>query len=190
MLETLATITLVVASAIASTTADSQMATRVAPSAELRESSWQQLQAVFGPAANTGFGSATFQRRGVGADGLEAAALGVYQEFLGPNWDRFGESAWKEGWRRLHLGAPSATEGVVALLARLSSESPDSSTTMIIEAHSQPDSARSALAGTFDAASIRQLAVYAIGDGAAMSGCLIAATDATGDAVFVAFLMD
>jgi hypothetical protein len=62
---------------------------------------------------------------------------------------------------------------------------------MILDTVQDADQARAALAATFDDATVTELSVYNIGDGAAMSGLLIAARRAeTSEALFLVFLMD
>jgi hypothetical protein len=62
---------------------------------------------------------------------------------------------------------------------------------MILDTVQDAEQARAALAAAFDDAAVTELSVYNIGDGAAMSGLLIAARRAaTGDATFLVFLMD
>jgi glycine cleavage system aminomethyltransferase T len=62
---------------------------------------------------------------------------------------------------------------------------------MILDAVQDADKARAALSAAFDDATVTELSVYNIGDGAAMSGLLIAARrGATGESTFLVFLMD
>jgi glycine cleavage system aminomethyltransferase T len=62
---------------------------------------------------------------------------------------------------------------------------------MILDAVQDAEKARAALAAAFDDAAVKELSVYTIGDGAAMSGLLIAARRAaTGESTFLVFLLD
>jgi len=61
---------------------------------------------------------------------------------------------------------------------------------MILDNIDEPAAARAALAAVFDDPAMREVVVFNLGDGAAMSGVLVAGRRTTGEAVFLLFLMD
>jgi hypothetical protein len=147
------------------------------------------LQAAYGAPSQTAFGSAVFFEKAV--DDLEQTALAKYRYFVGDLWERYGEAAWLGSWKKVYARPPKAEADIVAELSSLADANARSSASMILDAVQDADQARAALATAFNDAAVTDLAVYNIGDGAAMSGLLIAARRAaTGDAAFLVFLMD
>jgi hypothetical protein len=62
---------------------------------------------------------------------------------------------------------------------------------MILDNVDDPEKARTALSAAFDDPAVTELAVYNTGDGAAMSGALVAARRGdAGATTFLVFLMD
>ena len=53
-----------------------------------------------------------------------------------------------------------------------------------------PDASKGALVEAFDDPAVENLLVFNVGDGRAMSGILVAARRANGEATFLVFLMD
>jgi NAD(P)-dependent dehydrogenase (short-subunit alcohol dehydrogenase family) len=121
---------------------------------------------------------------------LEAVARAQYRHFLGPLWERFGEAAWLGSWAEAHRRADGSPRDIEAELRALTDPAVRSSADMLLDATSDADRARRALAGVFDAPDVAQLACYALGDGEAYNGILVAARAGGGDAVFLVFLMD
>ena len=52
------------------------------------------LEAIFGPHSDRGFGSAVFYEKLEDSEDLEHLALRVYRHFVGGLWARWGEAAW------------------------------------------------------------------------------------------------
>jgi hypothetical protein len=151
----------------------------------------QQLERAYGPPSQQGFGSAVFHQTLARDDALDAAALAAYRQFLGPLWDRFGESVWMAQWREVYRRPAVAKHDVVAELGRIDDVDARNSVPMVLEVVEDAPAARAALAVAFDDPDVTELRVFNLGDGEAMSGLLVAGRRAaTGDAVMLVFLMD
>ena len=61
---------------------------------------------------------------------------------------------------------------------------------MILDNIANAEQARSALSAAFDDPAVKELAVYTLGDGEAMSGILVAGRNTDGAATFLVFLLD
>ena len=61
---------------------------------------------------------------------------------------------------------------------------------MLLDGHEKPDAARQALSAVYDDAGMELVYVYTLGDGAVLSGVLIAGRDRNGAATLLVFLMD
>lgn len=147
------------------------------------------LEAIYGGASDSGFGSAVFWTP-EGGQGLEVAAREIYHRFVGERWERFGESAWMAPWAAVHHAAGPASD-IVAALQAIEDRDVKRSVPMILDEVESPDAARAALRSVFEQMPLRELAVYRIGDGSAMSGLLLAGLDGDdGHAVAVVFLLD
>ena len=145
------------------------------------------LQSVYGLPRQAGFGSAVFSDR-VKANDLEQAALKHYRYFLGNLWDWFGEAAWMTPWKQIYRRRPDRKPDIVTELRSLTGD-PASSVSMLLET-ANPDAAQKALSVAYDDATVSDLAIYTTGDGAAMSGLLIAGRRQTEEATFLVFLLD
>jgi hypothetical protein len=150
-----------------------------------------QLEAAYGGPSQSGFGSAVFRETLQSTDDLTQAALSTYKTFVGPLWDRFGEAAWMGPWREVYVRNAGTTPDIVAELRAITDPDARLSVPMILDAIDRPDAARAALSAAFDDSAVTELRVFNLGDGAAMSGLLIAARrGASGKAGFLIFLMD
>jgi hypothetical protein len=147
------------------------------------------LETVYGAPSQSAFGSAVFYEKTV--DDLEQAALAKYRYFVGELWERYGEEAWRGAWQKVYARQPQAKADIVAELKSLTDVRARSSASMILDVVQDAEKARAALSAAFDDAAVTELSVYNIGDGAAMSGLLIAARRAaTGESTFLVFLLD
>jgi hypothetical protein len=147
------------------------------------------LQAVYGAPSQAAFGSAVFFE--TTANDLEQAALAKYRYFVGELWERYGEAAWLGPWHKVYTRPPRAKADIVAELRGITDQAAQLSVPMILDAVQDADQAHVALSAAFDDPTVTELTVYIIGDGAAMSGLLIAARRAaTGESTFLVFLMD
>lgn len=150
-----------------------------------------ELEAVFGGPSDHGFGSAVFRRPMPATGDLEELARGVYRDFVGELWDRFGADAWLGPWAELAQRARASDGAILAILDALADPLVRSAGDVLVNGGTDPDAARAALTRAFDIPVVSDLRVYATGDGGAMSGLLIAArNDTAAEAVFLVFLMD
>ena len=150
-----------------------------------------QLEAAYGGPSQSGFGSAVFQETLHSTDDLTQAALSTYKTFVGPLWERFGEPAWMGPWKEVYVRNPGTTPDIVAELRAITDPDARLSLPMILDTIDRPDAARADLSAAFDDSAVTELRVFNLGDGAAMSGLLIAARrEASGKAEFLIFLMD
>lgn len=151
-----------------------------------------QLEAAFGPPSQQGFGSAVFNEVLQPADDLATAALAKYRYFVGPLWSRLGERAWMTPWREVYTRPPGARRDIVAELRGIVDPDARMSVPLLLDVTENAEAARAALAAAFDAPAVTELRVFNLGDGAAMSGLLVAGRRAAvgGDATYVIVLMD
>jgi hypothetical protein len=144
-----------------------------------------KLQAAYGSPSQEAFGSAVFVEQLSAADGLEQAALEKYRYFIGDLWERYGEDAWMGPWKEVYERPNGADHAIVAELNGIGDQDAALSAPMILDV--DPD----ALSAVFDAPVITDVRVYTLGDGAAMSGLLIAAWNSkVKEATLLVFLMD
>lgn len=147
------------------------------------------LEAAYGAPSQAAFGSAVFYEKT--GDDLEQAALAKYRYSVGDLWERYGETAWLGPWKKIYTRQPGTTTDISAELRSNTDEAAQLSVPMILENIQNAAQACAALSAAFDEPAVTELLVYNIGDGAAMSGLLIAARRAaTGEVTFLVFLMD
>lgn len=149
----------------------------------------ESLVAVYGPAASSGLGSAVFTATGVTMDTLEAAALARYREFVGGAWDE-RSAAWRSGFGEIYRRSIADAQGICAELHALQLPALRGVVQAMVDDMEDPGAARAALAAVFDDGAVRDVRLYAIGDGEAMAGVAVGALDASGDAVFLVLLLD
>ena len=148
------------------------------------------LQAVFGPPSQSGFGSAVFAERVDPPQDLEAAAKRCYRDFLGKQWAEAGESVWMAPWQRVYARPSGLRADIVAELRSIRNPAARSSISVLLDGHDKPDAAQHALSAVYDDAGMEIVQVYTLGDGAALSGVLIAGRTRNGAATLLIFLMD
>ena len=149
-----------------------------------------KLEAAYGPPSQSGFGSAVFNEVLDSSAGLEQAALKYYKTFVGDKWQRFGEQAWMSAWKKVYTRKAGAAGGVIDELNGISDPQAKLSVPMILDVVENAEAARKALSAAFDDAEVADLQVYNVGDGAAMTGILVAGRRSNGEATFLVFLMD
>ena len=148
------------------------------------------LAAIYGGPSQSAFGSAVFHEK-LGAGELAQAALAKYREFVGKLWDQYGEKAWTEPWKEVYGREPGSSANIVSELRKITGRDALLSVPMLLDNIENADMAKAALSGVFDDPAVTELRVFAIGDGEAMSGILIAGRDGgSGEATFLLFLMD
>jgi len=149
-----------------------------------------QMEAIYGPPSQSGFGSAVFSEIVEKSEPLERSAKQIYKYFVGEIWDRFGEDAWLSGWKQVYNRQMGTEHDIVAELNRIKDPDASLSVLMILDALEEPDFGKFALSEVFDANNVNELKVYNLGDGGAMSGLLIASRRSNNQATFLVFLMD
>lgn len=152
----------------------------------------EKLETAYGPPSQKGFGGAVFHEVLQPADDLATAALAKYRHFVGRLWSRFGEQAWMGPWREVYARPSGAGRDIVAELRGIEDAEAKRSVDLLLDAMENAAEARAALAVAFDDPAEKELRVFNIGDGAAMSGLLVAGRRAAaGDgATYVIVLMD
>jgi hypothetical protein len=143
----------------------------------------------YGQPNQNGFGSTVlFASRAKSGDELGKLAAAAYRYFMGPQWERRGEAVWLGPWKMLHQR--NGPGDIVAELRSLPDTLARSSGDMILDSPPDPEAAHAALSQTFDGPEVRELLLYSVGDGDAMSGLLIAVRRDNGEATFLVFLLD
>jgi hypothetical protein len=149
------------------------------------------LETAYGPPSQAGFGSAVFQAALPETESLESAALAKYRFFVGDLWDRYGEAAWMSPWQLVHARPAGATADIVKELRAITDPAAQLSAPLLLDCLENAEAARAALSAAYDAPAVTELQIFTIGDGAALSGLLIAGRrPAAGEATFLIFLMD
>lgn len=148
------------------------------------------LQAIYGSPSQAGFGSAVFCDRVARAEDLDAAALKYYRHFVGAHWEQFGEDAWMSGWKPIYVRQAVDRRGILTELRGITERDARASVELLLDTIDDPAAGQKALSAVYDDAAVENLQVYTLGDGAAMSGLLIAGRDRGGDATFLVFLLD
>ncbi|MBE9144357.1 hypothetical protein IQ236_14185 [Planktothrix mougeotii LEGE 06226] len=130
---------------------------------------------LYGTPSQAGFGSAVFDEAIEPGTDLESVAVRVYKHFVGQLWERYGETAWMSPWKRVYVRPVGIEPNIVAeLRAIANSTAANHVPILLMEDTEDQDKAQQALAAVFDDPQVKDLSVYAIGDGAALSGLLVA----------------
>ncbi len=156
----------------------------------MNRASVANLQAIYGLPSQAGFGSAVFSQRVEPTDDLETVALQYYRYFMGTQWEQFGEAAWMSAWKQVYLRQAGDHHNIVTELRSITDLTVKSSVEMLLDVITDAKQGQKALSEVYDGADVNELAVYSLGDGAALSGLMIAGKATTGEATFLAFLMD
>jgi len=122
---------------------------------------------------------------------LESVALQYYRYFVGDLWDRFGEVAWMSSWKQIYTRTRSDKPDIVAELRAIAD--PDAAQfvpILLLTVNGHGDQAKIALADAYNDPEVDDLRVYTIGDGAAMSGLLLAGCRTTGEVTILVSLLD
>jgi hypothetical protein len=94
-------------------------------------------------------------------------------------------------WKEVYVRSGAGGAQIVAELRSIGDRDAQLSVPMILENVEGAEAARVALAAAFDDPAVSELRVFNIGDGAAMSGLLIAGRrGATDETTYLVFLMD
>lgn len=150
----------------------------------------ESLEKAYGKASDAGFGSAVFHAPAdVNAD-AGVLALAHYKHFLGNKWTADREAAWMKPWKLVYSRPANAPGDILRELAAISDAEARVSIPLLTELIENADTACKALAAAFDHPDVRQLNVFTIGDGEAMSGILVHALYVKGYSCTVVALMD
>ncbi len=148
------------------------------------------LQAIYGLPNQNGFGSAVFYERVEPAEELEQVALKVYRYFVGDLWDRFGEAAWMTPWQQVYRRKPGDTHEIIAEMRAIADSNAALLMPLLLDDREDAKAAQTALSAVYDDMTMVDLALYTLGDGAALSGILIAGRRIIGDITILIFLLD
>lgn len=149
------------------------------------------LQAIYGQPSQAGFGSAVFDEVIEPGSDLEPVALKYYQHFVGELWERYGEAAWMSSWKRVYGRPDGMQPDVVAELRAIADPAIANYVPILLLADTDDHAkAQQALATVFNDPQVTNLSVYEIGDGAAMSGLLLAGCRANGGSIILLSLLD
>jgi hypothetical protein len=133
----------------------------------------EALEKVYGKASDAGFGSAVFHEAAHVNSTSDSIALAHYRRFLGSKWTKDSEAQWMKPWKRVYSRPANTTGDILRELAAITDAEARVSIPLLTELIEQADDGRKALAAAFDHPDARQLNVYVIGDGEAMSGILV-----------------
>ncbi|MDX2229783.1 MAG: hypothetical protein NW220_09110 [Leptolyngbyaceae cyanobacterium bins.349] len=149
------------------------------------------LQSIYGQPSQAGFGSAVFHEvLEPGAD-LEAVALRFYQYFVGKLWEQYGETAWMSPWKQVYVRPAGTQPDIVAELRAIADPTAANYVPiLLLDETADQVKAQQALAALFDDPQVTDLRVYAIGDGAALSGLLLVGSRITDEATILISLLD
>lgn len=148
------------------------------------------LETAYGAPSQAGFGSAVFYEPLPESADLAQAALAKYRFFVGDAWERFGEDAWMGPWQQVYARPQGAALDIVTALRGIEDRDAASSAALILDDVDNAEGARAALAAVFDDPAVTEVAAYRLGDGAAMSGLLVAGRLQDQNAVYLVFLLD
>ncbi len=149
------------------------------------------LQAIYGPPSQSGFGSAVFADLTQPGTDLEPIARHYYQHFVGPLWEQYGESAWMSVWKQIYVRPKGIQPDIVAELKAIADPLAVQYVPILLLTETDDDArAQQALATVFNHPQVTNLSVYAIGDGSAMSGLLLAGSRTSGETTVLISLLD
>jgi hypothetical protein len=149
------------------------------------------LQEIYGPPSQAGFGSAVFDEQIQPGTDLEAIALRYYQHFVGNLWEHYGESEWMSTWKQAYVRPNGMQPDIVAELRAIADPLAARYVPILLLSETEDYArAQQALASVFDDPQMTDLRVYAIGDGAAMSGLLLVGCHITGETTILISLLD
>jgi hypothetical protein len=152
---------------------------------------YTDLVTVYGAPSQAGFGSAVFYDSIEPGSDLEPVALQYYQHFVGKLWEQFGADAWISAWKQVYARTGGVKPDIVAELQAISDRNAAQFVPILLLAETENgDQAQQALAAAYDDLQVTDLRIYAIGDGAAMSGLLLAGCRTTGETTILVSLLD
>lgn len=93
-------------------------------------------------------------------------------------------------WKEVYARKAGSTRDIVAELQGIRDPGARLSVPMVLDVVENAEPPQQALSAVHDDPAVSELRVFNLGDGEAMSGLLIAGRRNTGEATFLAFLMD
>jgi hypothetical protein len=152
---------------------------------------YTDLVNLYGAPSQAGFGSAVFYELIEPGSDLEPIALQYYQYFVGSLWAQYGESAWMSTWKQVYVRPYGIQPDIVAELGAISDPLAANYIPILLLTETEDQSkAQQALAAVFNHPQVTNLKLYAIGDGAAMSGLLLIGCRITGETIILISLLD
>jgi hypothetical protein len=148
------------------------------------------LEVSYGAPSQNAFGSAVFFELVKQESALEHAALQMYKYFVGELWERYGEKAWMSAWKQVYARPAGLKHDIVTELRGIADPGVSGSVEMVLDVVENAEAAHKALSNAYDDQQVVELRVYNLGDGAAMSGLMIAGRRSSGEALFLVFLYD
>lgn len=148
------------------------------------------LEAAYGAPSPAGFGSAVFYEPMADNVDLAQMALDQYKYFVGDFWQRYGEDAWLGPWKEVYARPAAAPHDIVVELRAIDDPNAARCVPMILDNVDNAEQARTALAAVYDDPEMTDVRGFNLGDGAAMSGLLVAGRRTAGEAIFLVFLLD
>lgn len=149
------------------------------------------LEAAYGAPSQAGFGSAVFYEPMADDMSLAQMALDKYRYFVGDLWEQYGAQTWMVPWKEVYSRPSAPQADIVAELRAIADPYVALSAPMLLDNIEDAQAACTALSAAYDDPVVTELRVFNLGDSAALSGLLIAGRrQATGDALFLVFLMD
>lgn len=146
------------------------------------------LEAVYGPSSQEGFGSAVFFEVVDKDEDLEKLALKYYKYFTGELWARWGEEAWMTPWKVAYARKKGTKSDVVKELNGIEDFDTQLSVPLILDPAAGADP--NPLEAAFNDPSVEEFRAYNIGDGSAMSGLLLVGRRENGEVTVLTALMD
>jgi hypothetical protein len=149
------------------------------------------LTTLYGAPSQAGFGSAVFYDAIEPGSDLEPIALRYYQYFVGSLWEQYGEAAWMSPWKQIYVRPTGIQPDIVAELKAIGDPAAANYVPiLLLDETDDQAKAQQALATVFNHPQVTDLRVYAIGDGAAMSGLLLAGCRTNGESTILLSLLD
>ena len=150
----------------------------------------EDLEKVYGKANSTGFGSAVFHEAVNAADSIDTVALKHYKAFIGSKWTSETEQVWQSAWQKVYERNKTAKADVLTELYNITDTDAKIAVPLLTDLIENASQGKQALAAAFNLPDVTAMAVFTIGDKAALSGILAIAIYTNEYACSVLALMD
>ena len=151
---------------------------------------FKALEKVYGKACSAGFGSAVFHEISKPDSSLASIALNVYKLFMGEKWNPETEATWLSGWKIVYERNPGTVPDMLTELNHIKDADAKRSVPLLTELIENAEKGKEALAAAFNHPDISHVAVFTVGDNAAMSGLILSGSYTDHSACSVICLMD